>query len=702
MTTRSTIIAAAFALTLTCCTSDDTTTAVSPTTGPTSPSTSSPPPTEPPITLPMIAGAFAEMPSVELPEGAAYAGPDRPRTLDEVRISPGAAGLMTPEVVATLERQGFVVIASDYKLFHQPYGLVHYESEGAVYLTTDALFHTWHLTFDKILRSLEAEVLLPKLETMVREVAADATAQRTDLEGTGMAAAAVTVDRLLQTEMALLGLATPSEDEVQRELKLIQQHAAVEESPILGTTIDYSSFTPRGHYTRTPSLTRFFLGMTLLGQVPFPLNEGLEPVRAAVLASRLFVPSGLGSAEVATAWHDVYETTSFMVGAADDYTPFEVSDALESVAPGAMRDPSSIGDATLEAARTALLNSRTIQIDTEEPSVRLMGVRFVLDSWILDQLVYPNVGTELDPRLMPSTLDVAAAFGSRFARRVQQDAGQFGYAGYGEQLEALTEAVAERPTQAWGSTVYDAWLWSIQPLWLPHGDTYPDLMRTEAWAAKDTQTGAGSYAELKHDTILYAKQFGAEGGNGAPSWIPRNWVEPEPVAYLRLAATVDMLLAGLDERDLLTSETSGLLSDLSRSLRWLAELSLDELAGEAISVADNEELQSIGSWLETMWWRTADQLGGGASSMDEEAAIVADVGRGGDEVLEVGTGRVDILLILTPNDEGVFQVAVGGVYSFYEFTQPVSERLDDETWRQMLSAGDAPERPAWEDVLFPS
>ena len=68
--------------------------------------------------------------------------------------------------------------------------------------------------------------------------------------------------------------------------------------------------------------------------------------------------------------------------------------------------------------------------------------------------------------------------------------------------------------------------------------------------------------------------------------------------------------------------------------------------------------------------------------------------------VEIGTGYVDRIYVLVPDDEGRFQIATGGVYSYYEFLQPVAERLDDETWRQMLADGEQPPRPAWEDPIF--
>jgi hypothetical protein len=86
------------------------------------------------------------------------------------------------------------------------------------------------------------------------------------------------------------------------------------------------------------------------------------------------------------------------------------------------------------------------------------------------------------------------------------------------------------PHRGLGRTVYDAWLHAIEPVFVAHGPAFPDVMRTDAWAAKAHQAGLGSYAELKHDTILYAKQAVAEGGDaGVPS--RRNWVEPEPVVF---------------------------------------------------------------------------------------------------------------------------------------------------------------------------
>jgi hypothetical protein len=233
-------------------------------------------------------------------------------------------------------------------------------------------------------------------------------------------------------------------------------------------------------------------------------------------------------------------------------------------------------------------------------------------------------------------------------------------------------------------------------------EAYPDFMRSEAWTAKAHQTGFGSYAELKHDTILYTKQAVAEGGDNLPIPPRRNWVEPEPVAFARLAAAADLMRQGLADRGLLTDEQDGLLRDVSELVGFLERIAEDELAGEPISQQDNERLTHIGEELEAWFWRTSDRLASGETEADQDAAIVADIASSAKGILEVGTGRIDRIYVLVPDDAGTFHVAVGGVYSYYEFTNPPGERLTDEAWRATLDAGEAPERPAWEEAFLPN
>ena len=105
-----------------------------------------------------------------------------------------------------LEKNGFVVVPADFRLFHYAYQGNVYEG-WPVFVTTDVAYHEWHLVFDKLLRSLEQQVLLPKLEQLVSgllEAAHDtdrASSPARSLEDT-----ASRVEQLFQVAAAELGL----------------------------------------------------------------------------------------------------------------------------------------------------------------------------------------------------------------------------------------------------------------------------------------------------------------------------------------------------------------------------------------------------------------------------------------------------------------------------------------------------------------
>jgi hypothetical protein len=659
------------------------------------------PPPEPATTqqtrpsLPGPTATFAAYTSVPLadPAAPAYAGPPASESLDAVSIAPELReALAAPRVTETLLRQGFVVVPADMRLFHFAYDGNLYGG-WPVFVTTDVAFHDWHLVFDKVLRSLEQEVLLPKLEALATGWLEGAAAQTAELAGTALEDDASRVEQLLQVAAAELGVAVELGPLAEREKALVDAHSeAAERSPTLESVTDYSLFTPRGHYTRNDDLRRYFTAMSVLGQSSFCLPgatdcPGAAPARRAILASRALARRP----DLMALWRDLYEPTAFLVGFSDDYTPLEIADAVAS-----LEDATALAaDETVAEVVARLASARPVRIDPERASVRLMGTRFVLDSFVLDQLIYPNVGTADEPRLVPSALDLAAAFGSEFAYGVLEAAGATAYAGYDAQLERLREAIAARPAEHWGSTVYDGWLYALQPLFGPHGAAFPEFMRSDAWAAKAHGTGLASYAELKHDTILYTKQAVAEGGDGGKIPERRNWVEPEPVAFARLAAVAELLRSGLADRGLLTEEAAGLLQDLGGLLSFLQRIARDELAGAPISKADNDRLTAIGGELEALYWRSSDRLREGAPEIDQDTAVIADIASSSAAVLEVATGRIDRIYVLVPDDQGDFEVAAGGVYTFYEFAAPPGTRLTDEEWRASLDEGTAPDPPAW-------
>jgi Protein of unknown function (DUF3160) len=658
--------------------------------------------------LPTSPVNFATFNSVPLLDSNSpvYAGPATPSSLTKVKVvSTLKSELKKPGVTAALKQNGFVVVPADYKLFQYAYEGNDYQG-WPVFVTTDVAYHEWHLVFDKLLRSLEQQVLLPKLEQLVSGSLQATHQQTSELKGTALEDSAFRAEQIFQVAAAELGSPVDLGQQAKQEKALIDAHSQADAtSPILGSNVDYSIFTPRGHYTRTPQLTRFFLGMSVLGQLSSCLPgtykcPGVEPTRIGILASRALD----SSSDLIALWRQIYEPTSFLVGVADDYTPLDVQKAAESTAAGGLDNAKAFAsDAAVNAVVSALVKARPVKINPERASIRLMGTRFVLDSYLLDQLVYPNVGTAAKPRLTPSALDLAAAFGSGYAQQLLEKSGATAYAHYASQLKKVQKAVSTRPAKDWGSTVYDAWLYALEPMFVDHGAAYPNFMRNEAWTAKDLQSGFGSYTELKHDTILFSKQLIAEGGDeNIYKPAPRNWVEPDPVAYARLIEAVKLMRTGLAERNLLTKSAGNLLSSETDTLTFFKRLATDELAGKPISSDDNNRLRYIGGELEALWWRTADVSKYAKPTDADNEALVADIGSSSDGVLELGTGRIDRIYVIVPDDQGNFQLAGGGVYSYYEFLNPPGQRLTDKEWQGLLDSGKAPARPDWEKVFSAS
>jgi hypothetical protein len=125
-----------------------------------------------------------------------------------------------------------------------------------------------------------------------------------------------------------------------------------------------------------------------------------------------------------------------------------------------------------------------------------------------------------------------------------------------------------------------------------------------------------------------------------------------------------------------------------------------------LTESDYEAIRFYGGALEQFVFAAADQdepLGTPYTEEEPQAAVVADVATDPDPncdnipdpiVLEEGIGRIAALYAVVPI-EGRLVLAKGGVFSYYEFIWPASDRLTDEKWREMLDTGAAPATPEW-------
>jgi len=205
-------------------------------------------------------------------------------------------------------------------------------------------------------------------------------------------------------------------------------------------------------------------------------------------------------------------------------------------------------------------------------------------------------------------------------------------------------------------------------------------------------TALASWTELRHDTILYAKQSYTMVTSAAPMPVEEKplvgYVEPVPDFYARLFALTNMTNQGLDEMGVLDSTSKARLDSLEDILSRLQKISEMELENKELTTHDYEFIKSFGAQLEDT-----------VADVDEKAkktTIVADVHTDANTgtVLEEGVGHVDMLVVAYKLPDGRILIGAGPVMSHYEFKQPMQDRLTDEKWREMLEA-DPPKRPEW-------
>jgi hypothetical protein len=518
---------------------------------------------------------------------------------------------------------------------------------------------------------------------------------------------------------------------VNRELALIRGGAGFGSSPIFGYDEDYSQYTPRGHYTRSERLKNYFQAMIWYGRMGFLLKGcevgcivSEEEARVQTLAAAMIAESLFDDPASRERWDRIYDVTSFYVGFADDLGPYEYNEAIDRLfgpvpAKDLSADDLSLLKAGLAEERPPRIFGGT-GVDSpacmiEPPftpqqaddclaataGLRFMGQSFVPDSYIFQKLVIPNVGGftgEGDPftrgpygRHFPRGLDVMAVLGSARADEILAGLEDSSYVDYPTRRAELAEEFGTLTEEDWQRNLYWSWLYALRPLLQEAEAESPAFMKTVAWQDKSLTTALASWTELRHDTILYAKQSYTLRAISMPPEEPKpqlGFVEPVPEVYNRL-----LLLARMNREVL---EEAGLLDDLSRSrlerletiLADLEEISRAQLAGRPLT---EEEVEFIGDFGEAL-----NSVLEGVDERSKKTTVVADVHTDANSglVLEEAVGYVRIAVVAFDDPDGVVRLAAGPVYSYYEFLQPLDERLTDEAWREML-AESPPADPEW-------
>jgi hypothetical protein len=626
-----------------------------------------------------------------------------------------------------LAANGFVVVHSQEAQFGDIRVATALKTGQPYYLTTDAAFHALHLLFDDLLKSIEREYFLPQMLEITKTTLEQVREAALQAQGT-------TIETDAQQALAYLSVAVklfdpeatidPAvADRVNQQIDQIIAASGRGNSAIFPDfEDDYGAYLPVGHYAGDPNLEAYFRGMTWFGRVHFllqnPEKPDFVPSHLPLIVTMAMRNSRIDDQPASDVWAEIHKTLTFIVGPSDDAGPLEYAALMDQV----YGDHPSIEDIADEAlwaeflAKSDQLPSPQINslfvistIDlTPEKGWRFMGQRFTLDGMIMQNVIFDLVDAKPDntKRELPSGLDVMAAFGSLPAYEQLDSQGITSFPNYLEQMEKMQQAVQAQPQEQWLGRFYDGWLYAFLPVVKTKDASYPAYMQTAAWGYKDLNSALGSWAELKHDTILYTKMPEMAGGGGPPMSGPAfSYVEPNPEAFYRMSYIARALSCGL--WDLVLHEPCYLieyasygnegatfyimsLGTLGKRYETLGNIAAKELAGIPLDEDDNQAITDCLGINECMNTDTGYNQPTGEMP---KVPVIAAVSGAGDNVLSVGVGNVDRIYVVVPLEDN-WEIAQGGIFSYYEFSQPRGERLTDEAWREKLASGGVA-LPAW-------
>ena len=609
-------------------------------------------------------------------------------------------------VISQLEQYGFALVGNTSETLRDIYD--YEENLKPKFITADFCLHAYHKLYDNYLKYLETEYFANYFTYMLKSIQSHQLSLIEDDMDIKIKSAIKRNVAYVSVMLNLLNSTEPIPEIVQSmvndELDNINS-TYVSDSSIFGYKEDFNQYVPRGHYTKSELLKNYFKAMMYAGRMTFKLQDfnnmtlGIALTRSALIL--------LDSLDVViskfTGWHcweHINSIMGFFVGDSDDLTPLEyyqIWKEFDFPKANDLVNDSLIDNIIekLQLCRKPKINSMIvddhpdIEIENETQGMRLFGQKFTPDSFIFQELTHDKV----PDRFMPSGLDIFSVFGSEIAADLQSE--NSAYAEYDSQVHALKEYFANLTDEEWTENLYSSWIYGLQSLLRSNYTGYPGFMQNDAWKNRVLMGTMGSWAELRHDTILYAKQSYSVTWGDWPQWHSGGYVEPNPEPYARLAALSNQTFNGLEERGM---DGHG-FDSLSSIFKGLSDISIKELENIPLSSDDYQFIDTVGQSILNIMRMYLDE----GDDSNDRMGIIADVHTDtlNYECLEVGTGDPLIIYAIVQDSNGNLRLTKGATYSYYEFNHSMFDRLTDERWLEMLDGNDPPIMPSWITSTIP-
>ncbi|MCL2825670.1 MAG: DUF3160 domain-containing protein, partial [Polyangiaceae bacterium] len=651
--------------------------------------------------------------------------PYDPLQSDYLNLIESRLGPIPEESQQLLAKNGFVVRSGKtVSTYGQGYYGI-FMLDLPVFISADAILEAVYRSHQAILMRYESDMLLPKIVGLLKDMrsalAAGACAGFAD--GTR-----ADVDEYLAVALSLAqgSLANPVSGGDANAIDTLVNYAmsasGVANFVLFGSerTEDMSQFKPRGHYTKSKALMQYFRAMMWLGRVDLRLIEtqgtGSKLFRPHAAQAMFAMRKLIGESQLVE-FENIDKVLRTFISDQDNMTIAQVDDLLRDLGnptpeAAAAMDSGSLATAIAsggygqqQIASSIIINSTGTQLPLSA-SFLLMGQRFTVDSQVLSQVTWARTK---EMRMMPSPLDAAfAAWGNHgAAHMLLPDLTKYSYA---PNLHMARYVATNHTDSYWNSGLYHAWLGSLsglntshEHLSAPKSVGLPSIAGSDAWNRRILNTQLSSWSQLRHNSVLYAKQSYADG---EACDFPDAYVDPYPEFFDRLGEYAKRGLAMIEAVCGSTSSSgcSGKyhftnLSDVSSRLGSIAR---DQRNGLAISAGDllwlnkmigiGEEYGGPGwnGWYAELFVDLENAKEFEPSITDVHTQPTDESGSPVGNVLHVGTGAPRLIIVTVDTGAANPRAFIGYVSAFHEHITSGFNRLTDEEWKGMVGSHPIP------------
>ena len=617
-----------------------------------------------------------------------------------------------------LAEEGFAIVPSNTgQLFHI-YERNDY-SDFPSFVTTDLYLQLYHLYIDCMLRELEEYQLLPLMTEYTQDMidamlAIIHNADNDDSETKRIAGRNLQFFRValhLFNGKPINASYTTEKAEIDKCLKAENAKSEMLMDYMGEISFPYSLFRARGHYTRSDGLKRYFRGMMWLQTATMGLDYETEVKQAVQMAyaMKLFK-------KTRQKYDKIDNLITLLMGKHDNLSLLQV---IAEVDKTGMSMDELLNDDKEIAKITKVLNeigNKQTRIrpkfeKTSHNKINVMPQRYQPDAEVLQEMVdYDSNPTK---RGIPKGIDVMAAMGVTAAEQILKEE----KTDWKQLLPNLDKMKMRMDEIDWSETTATQWMETLKVLTTGTDSKSPYFMQNPNWSKKDLNAALASWAELKHDAILYAKQpMGAEcgGGENVPEPVVKGYVEPNVKFWKKASELLENTAKLLKDQNMMTEKIEGVTERLREEVEFLHRVSEKELAGKILTDEEYDQISYIGATFENI---SLDLLRMPNQNLynwvdiegaDRKVALVADVYTANADnnknkaILFEAVGDADEIYVVVEIG-GYLYLTRGAVLSYREFVQPIDQpRLTDEEWQKQLESNPRKGVPEWmKTILLP-